>query len=144
MIDINLLTKDDLASILTQLSSIQEELQLLRQITTFPKVVRIRDIARMENVSTTHLYGKGRFLLPRFGVPAYSDGATRWDLDEYLAWRKIPHHQRVEMWWNLPAKERQNIVMRKTHVAKSRIKEEKKAKVLVEHKKRPLSGPTTN
>jgi hypothetical protein len=122
MLPAELMTSEDLTSLLTQLKHIKEEIQLLREITIFPKVIRIRDVSRMESVSTTHLYGKGRFLLPRFGVSAYTDGVARWDLDEYLEWRKIPHHERVDMWWNLPAKERQNIVMRKTHVAKSKIK----------------------
>ena len=113
MIGVDLATKQDYDALSSQVSMLKDELTLLRSMLLMPKVVKIKDIARMERVSVPYLYAKGRYLLPRFGVSAYDEGTVRWDLDEYLKWREIPQEKRLEMWWNLPAKERQRIVMKK-------------------------------
>ncbi|MCF7944484.1 MAG: hypothetical protein K9L24_00785 [Spirochaetia bacterium] len=113
MIDAHLMTKDDYSELMKQVSCIKEELLLMRSIAMQPDIVKIKDIAYMENVSHSLLRGKCRYLLPRFGVSAYEDGPIRWPLEEYMEWRKIEPDKRKEMWADLPVKERQKIVMGK-------------------------------
>lgn len=108
-----LVTRKDLENFDMKLDLLNDQFKLILQIAKLPSVVRISDIAGMENVSGSHLRGKGRYLLPRFGVSAFEDGSTRWTMQEYLEWKKILPEKRLEMWKNLPAKERQRIVMGK-------------------------------
>lgn len=58
--------------------------------------VNISDIARIEGVSLGQLRkgGTERYLLPRFGESGYPTGSVRWDLDEYLDWRKKDPNER--------------------------------------------------
>ncbi len=107
-----LVTKEDLNNFEKKLDLLNDQFALILQITKSPTVVKINDIARMENVSTTQIRGKERYLLPRFGVSAF-EGTTRWPMKEYLEWRSIPPDKRKQMWRDLPAKERQRIVMGK-------------------------------
>lgn len=59
--------------------------------------VSIMDIAEFEGVSRGFLYGKGAYLLPRYGKSGYPDKAdARWNTEEYLKWREIPAEVRKE------------------------------------------------
>jgi len=113
MIEIDVATKEDFYHLEQKISQMQDALKLIVQMGKFPEIVRIKDIAQMENVSGTSLRGRYRYLLPRFGVSAFEDGSARWPLDEYLEWRKIDPKKRKAMWQNLPPKEKQKIVMGK-------------------------------
>lgn len=108
-----LVTKEDLANFEKKLDLLNLHFRMVLEVAKLPEVVRISDIARIENISGTHLRGKGRYLLPRFGVSAYDDGTIRWPMEEYLEWRKISPEKRLQMWKALPTKERQRIVMGK-------------------------------
>ena len=46
----------------------------------------------MEGISKTKVC-KEKYYLPRFGQSAY-DGVAKWDLSEYLEWRKRPIEER--------------------------------------------------
>lgn len=61
------------------------------------QTVNVADIARMEGVSVSQLRkgGKERYLLPRFGESGYPTGSVRWDLSEYLDWRRKPAEERL-------------------------------------------------
>lgn len=113
MIGIDVATKEDFLHLEKKISQMQEALKLIVQMGKLPDVVRIKDIARMENVSETLIRGRCRYLLPRFGVSAYEDGSARWPLDEYLEWRKIDPKERKWMWMDLSPKEKQKIIMGK-------------------------------
>ncbi len=54
------------------------------------KTVTPSEIAYLEGVSLSQVRkgGKERYLLPRFGQSGYPTGSVRWDIEEYLAWRK--------------------------------------------------------
>lgn len=58
--------------------------------------VTIKDVARIEGVSISQLRpgGRQRYLLPRFGDSGYPTGTCRWDLTEYLDWRKQDPYER--------------------------------------------------
>jgi hypothetical protein len=113
MVEVSVFTKEDLKRLEDGISQLQDWFQLIISMTKMPEVVKIKDISKIENVSTTALRGRSRYLLPRFGVSAYEDGHDRWPLQEYLEWKKIPPHKRKQMWKDLPVKERQRIVMGK-------------------------------
>lgn len=108
-----LVTKEDLDHFEQKLDLLNDQLSTILLIARLPTIVKISHIARMENVSVSFIRGKGRYLLPRFGVSAFEDGTTRWPMREYLEWRAIPPEKRKQMWKDLPAKERQRIVMGK-------------------------------
>jgi hypothetical protein len=54
------------------------------------KTITPSEIAYLEGVSLSQVRkgGKERYLLPRFGNSGYPTGCVRWDVEEYLAWRK--------------------------------------------------------
>jgi len=63
-----------------------------------PKVVRVSDISKVENVSICQLYKNERYLLPRFGESAFPVGTVRWPLEEYLAWSRRDPQERYREW----------------------------------------------
>lgn len=69
--------------------------------------VSVMDIAEFEGVSRGFLYGKGAYLLPRYGKSGYPDKAdARWNTEEYLKWREIPAEVRSEAYRNVSKKNR--------------------------------------
>jgi len=58
--------------------------------------VSVADIAKYEGVNRTALHkgGNQRYLLPRFGESGYPDGPARWDVEEFVSWRRIPVEER--------------------------------------------------
>lgn len=87
-----------LEELLLKFEALTAEVKWLRDSTITKKVVSVSDIARMEGVSRSSLYGMEKYLLPRFGVSAYPDGVARWDLEEYLRWREISPVERKVMY----------------------------------------------
>ncbi len=108
-----LVTREDLNHFEQKLDLLNTQFSMILQIAKMPTIVKIQDIARMENVSSTFIRGKGRYLLPRFGVSAFGDGCIRWSMQEYLDWKEISPDKRKKMWKDLPPKEKQRIVMGK-------------------------------
>jgi hypothetical protein len=119
MVEVSIFTKEDLKRLEDGISQLQDWFQLIVTMTKLPDVVKIKDIAQIENVSSTILRGKCRYLLPRFGVSAFDEGYDRWPLQEYLEWKRIPPHKRKKMWKDLPVEERQRIVMGKHYGGRS-------------------------
>ncbi len=69
--------------------------------------VSVMDIAEFEGVSRGFLYGKGAYLLPRYGKSGYPDKAdARWNTEEYLKWREIPAEVRSEAYRKVSKKNR--------------------------------------
>lgn len=67
--------------------------------------VSVMDIAEFEGVSRGFLYGKGAYLLPRYGKSGYPDKAdARWNTEEYLKWREIKPEIRQAAYENLSKK----------------------------------------
>lgn len=70
--------------------------------------VSVMDIAEFEGVSRGFLYGKGAYLLPRYGKSGYPDKAdARWNTEEYLKWREIPAETRAEAYSRVSRKSKQ-------------------------------------
>lgn len=86
-----------LAELLQEVSDLKAEIQVMRSCLPVKRTVSVSDIARMEGVSRSSLYGVNSYLLPRCGKSAYPDGTTRWDMEEYLEWRRIPPSERKRM-----------------------------------------------
>lgn len=82
-------THEDFASLSSQVAEIQSLLKDLLIASKKTITYSVADIARIEGVSKSYLYGKGAYLLPNFGVSQYP-GPTRWDFDTYLKWRAQP------------------------------------------------------
>lgn len=110
---LTLVTKDDLEHFEQKLDQLNVNLQLLLQLTKMPDVIKVAEISKIENVSVAQLRGRERYLLPRFGVSGFPAGTDRWEMKEFLEWRAISPEKRKQMWRDLPAKERQKIVMGK-------------------------------
>lgn len=84
--------------LIEKVESLQSEIKLMKQSLPVKLTVTISDIAQMEGISRSSLYGQERYLLPRFGESAYPDGVARWDMDEYLKWRAIAPKERKLMY----------------------------------------------
>lgn len=84
--------------LLEEVSSLRLEIQMMKRCIPAKCTVSVSDIAELEGVSKSSLYGQEKYLLPRFGESAYPDGVTRWDTEEYLEWRRIPPTQRKQMY----------------------------------------------
>lgn len=87
----------ELEIITERLTMLEEKMQLFLD-TGGRNVVFVSDIAKREGCSESQLRkgGAERYLLPRFGESGYPSGRTRWDVDEYLAWSKMPKEERRE------------------------------------------------
>ena len=81
---------DDIAKIIRNQESLSRLVTLLLHKSTLPSVVKISDIANMYGYSYDFLRTTGRYLLPRFGESAFSEGAARWTAEEWLAWDSKP------------------------------------------------------
>ena len=57
-------------------------------------VWKISDIAEATGYSYEFLRTTGRYLLPRFGVSAYTSGAARWPVAECLEWMAKPEEEK--------------------------------------------------
>lgn len=88
----------ELNSIRSSIDDLYKIISRLADTGKIKKTVGMQDIAYMEGISLTNLRTKERYLLPRFGESGYPTGAVRWDLDEYLEWRKIPAEEREQSW----------------------------------------------
>lgn len=91
-------SKQDFDELQAQVAELKDIINVMLDRIDAPKVVKVEDICRIEGVSKSQINGKEAYLLPRFGVSGYPVGVRRWDLDEYLQWRKIPAAQRYRMW----------------------------------------------
>lgn len=100
----------ELDDIKKELSSMQQIILALVETGKVKKTVGIADVARMEGISRTSICGKERYLLPRFGESGYPTGSIRWDIDEYLKWRKIPAEERERAWHKQLDEERRRYV----------------------------------
>ena len=67
------------------------------------KTITINEIAVIEGVGKQLIYTTARYLLPRFGVSAYPDGVTRWPVEEYYEWKRIPLDERRKRFKELVA-----------------------------------------
>lgn len=105
-----LVTKEDLAKFEQKLDLLDLHLKMILEQAKMPEVIKISDIAQIENMSYSQISGKERYLLPRFGISAFPEGTIRWTMKEFLEWKAIPPEKRKQMWWDLPARERQRIV----------------------------------
>ena len=85
-------SKEDFQRLESKLDEFLVELKLLNTRLPIPKVVSIQDICKLENISKTTAC-REKYYLPRFGESAY-DGVAKWDIDEYLEWRKRPVEER--------------------------------------------------
>lgn len=85
-------SKEDFQRLESKLDEFLVELKLFNSRLLIPKVVTTKDICRMEGISKTKVC-KEKYYLPRFGQSAY-DGIAKWDLSEYLEWRKRPIEER--------------------------------------------------
>lgn len=88
----------ELNSIKTSIDDLYRIISVLADTGKVKKTVGMQDIADMEGISVTSLRTKERYLLPRFGESGYPTGSCRWDMDEYLKWRKIPAKERELAW----------------------------------------------
>ena len=87
--------EDMLEEALSGIDELKAKLQLMELLVPIPQTVNVKNIADIEGVSVSHISGKARYLLPRYGESAFPDGYRRWPLDEYLAWRKRPIEERI-------------------------------------------------
>lgn len=85
-------SKEDFQRLENKLDEFFSVLKLLNSKLPIPKVVTTKDICLMEGISKTKVC-KEKYYLPRFGESAYG-GAAKWDLSEYLEWRKRPIEER--------------------------------------------------
>lgn len=92
------ITFPGLEDLMKEIQSLKMEVKLLSECMNARKTVTISDIAAMEGISKSSLYGTERYLLPRFGESAYPDGTTRWDTEEYFKWREVPVSERKQMY----------------------------------------------
>ena len=91
-------SKQDFDALQAQVAELKNVINVMLARIDAPKVVKVEDICKIEGVSKSQINGKEAYLLPRFGVSGYPVGVRRWDLDEYMEWRKIPAAQRYRMW----------------------------------------------
>ena len=85
-------SKEDFQRLENKLDEFLVELKLFNNRLLIPKVVTTKDICIMEGISKTKVC-KEKYYLPRFGESAY-EGIAKWDLSEYLEWRKRPNEER--------------------------------------------------
>ncbi len=85
-------SKADFEKLEKKVDELVLELRLLNSKLPSPKVVTVKDICMIEGISKAKACIE-KYYLPRFGESAY-DGYTRWDIEEYEAWRKIPIEER--------------------------------------------------
>ena len=78
-------SKEDFQRLENKLDEFLVELKLFNNRLLIPKVVT-------EGISKTKVC-KEKYYLPRFGESAYA-GIAKWDLSEYLEWRKRPIEER--------------------------------------------------
>lgn len=88
----------ELNSIRKSIDDLYRIIDHLAETGKIKKTVGMQDIAYMEGISLTSLRTKERYLLPRFGESGYPTGSVRWDLDEYIEWRKRPAEERERAW----------------------------------------------
>ena len=86
-----------LKELLAKVDELQATVSMLTNMLDISHTLTVTDIAKLEGVSRSSLYGDQRYLLPRFGESGYPTGATRWDREEYMEWRKIPAAERKRM-----------------------------------------------
>ncbi len=88
-------SKEEVQALAMDVKDIKDMLKQYLMLNKQCITLSVKDIAKIEGLSPSYLYGKGAFYLPRYGVSAYPDkGITRWDYDEYLEWRQIPAETR--------------------------------------------------
>lgn len=85
-------SKEDFQRLEDKLDEFLVELKFFNSRLLIPKVVTIKDICVMENISKAKVC-REKYYLPRFGESAYA-GIAKWDLEEYLEWRKRPVEDR--------------------------------------------------
>jgi hypothetical protein len=96
-----------------ELSEVKTILQLFATKASLPQVIKVADIARIENVSVSQLWKNERYLLPRFGQSAFPEGSARWSLEEYLEWRHQDPKARHRAWMShLDAERKRSIKVR--------------------------------
>ena len=107
---VEIATKEDFQQLRKELGEVRALIQLYADSNCLPKIVRVKDVAKMENVSSRQLYQTEAYLLPRFGQSAFPAGSIRWPLEEYLSWRSIDPKKRIEMWHEHLEAERKRFV----------------------------------
>lgn len=85
-------SKEDFKKLENKVDDLLQEIRILNTKLLSPKVVTVKDICRVEGISKSTASIE-KFYLPRFGQSAY-DGRAKWDLSEYLEWRKRPIEER--------------------------------------------------
>ena len=85
-------SKEDFKKLEDKVDDLLQEIRILNTKLHSPKVVTVKDICMVEGISKSKA-SIDKFYLPRFGQSAY-EGAAKWDISEYLEWRKRPLEER--------------------------------------------------
>ena len=76
--------------------------------------VDAKDVAKRVGIDPRSIYKFDyRHYLPNYGVSEFETGKKRWSLETYMNWESIPEEKRRSDWLNMPAREREKIVLKK-------------------------------
>lgn len=91
-----LITEDSFDKLDQRIERMEKLLKLASLYMRVPTVVKVKDVAALENVSISQIMSKEAYLLPRFGESAYATGSIRWPREEYFKWSERPVEDRIK------------------------------------------------